>query len=112
MELTGKIIEVQDPITGTSSKGDWIKQTYVLETDGQYPKTIAFSVWKDNVSNFAIKMGETVTVSIDIESREFNGKWYTDVKAWQCRKESAMPKIESKPAQAEESEDDDSGLPF
>ena len=115
MEITGKIIEVLPLVTGTSAKGLWKKQTCVLETEGQYPKQIAFDVWGDNVDKFALCKSQVVTIGIDIESREYNGKWYTEVRAWQCRKESAMDKLDSKPPPVvEQSQDteDESDLPF
>ena len=83
MEINGKIIQLLEEKSGQSAKGTWRKQEYVLETDGQYPKKICFMVWSDKIDEFAIKEGENLVVSIDIESREYNGRWYTDVKAWQ-----------------------------
>ena len=82
MELTGKIIQLLEEKSGESAKGPWRKQEYILETGDQYPKKICFMAWSDKIDEFAIKEGETVTVSIDLESREYNGRWYTDVKAW------------------------------
>jgi hypothetical protein len=83
MKINGKIIQLLEEKSGQSAKGPWRKQDYVLETEGQYPKKICFMVWSDKIDEFAIKEGETLVVSIDIESREYNGRWYTDVKAWQ-----------------------------
>ena len=89
MEISGKIIELLPEKSGQSAKGPWRKQEYVLETEGQYPKKICFMVWSDKIDEFAIKEGENLVVSIDIESREYNGRWYTDVKAWQVARGSA-----------------------
>jgi hypothetical protein len=82
MEITGKIIELLEEKSGKSANGKWRKQEYILETDSQYPKKVCFMVWSDKIDEFAIKEGESLTVSIDLESREYNGRWYTDVKAW------------------------------
>ena len=82
MEITGNIIELLEEKSGESANGKWRKQEYILETDSQYPKKICFMVWSDKIDEFAIKEGESLTVSIDLESREYNGRWYTDVKAW------------------------------
>ena len=82
MELTGKIIHLLEEKSGESAKGPWRKQEYIIETNGQYPKKVCFMAWSDKIDEFAIKEGDTVTVSIDLESREYNGRWYTDVKAW------------------------------
>ena len=87
MEIRGKIIELLPEKSGQSANGGWRKQEYVLETDGQYPKKICFMAWGDKIDQFNIKQGETVEVSVDLESREYNGRWYTDVKAWKVSKD-------------------------
>ena len=87
MEITGTIIELLPEKTGETVKGIWRKQEYILETDGQYPKKICFMAWGDKIDQFAIKQGEGLMVSIDLESREYNGRWYTDIKAWKVSRD-------------------------
>ena len=82
LEVSGKIIEILPVKSGQSANGEWRKQEYILETETQYPKKICFMVWGDKVDDFNIQQGETLEVSVDLESREYNGRWYTDVKAW------------------------------
>lgn len=82
MEINGKIIEILPEKSGESARGPWRKQEYVLETDGEYPKKVCFMAWGDKIDEFAIREGEALTAAIDLESREYNGRWYTDVKAW------------------------------
>lgn len=89
MEINGKIIQLLEGKSGQSAKGAWRKQEYVLETADQYPKKICFMVWGDKVDEFGIKQGENLGVSIDLESREYNGRWYTDVKAWKVTRSGA-----------------------
>ena len=89
MEITGKIVEILEEQSGQSAKGGWRKQQYILETEGQYPKKVCFMAWGDKIDDFQIKNNDQVEVSIDIESREFNGRWYTDVKAWKVAKSGA-----------------------
>ncbi|MEG1586186.1 MAG: DUF3127 domain-containing protein [Bacteroidales bacterium] len=89
MEIKGRIIQVLPLVTGTSAKGEWKKQDYILETEAQYPKKVCFNAWGDKVDQFAIREGEELIVSIDIESREFNGRWYTDVRAWKVDRAQA-----------------------
>ncbi len=89
MEINGKIIQLLEEKSGQSAKGPWRKQEYILETEGQYPKKVCFMVWSDKIDELAIKEGENLVVSIDIESREYNGRWYTDVKAWQVSRAGA-----------------------
>jgi hypothetical protein len=89
MEINGKIIELLPEKSGESANGTWRKQECILETESQYPKKICFMVWSDKIDEFAIKEGDNLVVSIDIESREYNGRWYTDVKAWKVTRAGA-----------------------
>ena len=82
MEMTGKIVQVLPEKSGTSARGTWRKQEYILEIPGDYPKSVCFMAWGDRIDKFKIQEGQELTVSIDLESREYNGRWYTDVKAW------------------------------
>ena len=82
-EITGKIIAVLPTKSGTSARGtQWSSQTAVLETHEQYPKKVAFDVLGDKIAEFNLQVGEEVTVSFDINAREFNGKWFNSVNAW------------------------------
>lgn len=82
MEIRGTIIQVIPEQSGTSARGPWRKQEYVLETQADYPKKICFIVWGDKIDQFAIRQGQQLSVDVDLESREYNGRWYTDVRAW------------------------------
>ena len=88
LEIRGKIIEILPEKSGQSANGEWRKQEYVLETDSNYPKKICFMAWGDKIGEFNLKQGDSVEVSVDLESREYNGRWYTDVKAWKVSKDS------------------------
>jgi hypothetical protein len=86
MDIIGKIVQVLDLQTGTSARGDWKKQEFILETEEQYPRKVCISLWGDRVGDIAgVQPGELITVSINVESREFNGRWYTDVRAWRVQ---------------------------
>ena len=87
LEIKGKIVELLPLKSGQSVNGEWRKQEYVLETDANYPKKICFMAWGDKIDQFNINKGDQVEVSIDLESREYNGRWYTDVKAWKVSKD-------------------------
>lgn len=89
MDIVGKIVQVLPKQSGQGQKGTWEKQEYILETEGQYPKKICFNLWGDKIGQFAIQEGEQVQMSFDLESREFNGRWYTDVRAWNIKKMAA-----------------------
>ena len=84
MELTGKIIVVQEAMSGTSKAGNpWMKQEYVLEVPGQYPRHCAFTVFgEDRIKQLNIQNGEDLTVQFDIDAREYNGRWYNDFRAY------------------------------
>lgn len=85
MEITGKIIVALPEVGGTSAKGNvWKKREYVLETQETYPKKIAFNFFGDRVDQFPIQVGQVVKISFDIDSREFNGRWYVDIRAWKA----------------------------
>lgn len=86
MEIQGTIVQVL-PLQSGVGKGsgkEWKKQEYVIETNEQYPKKICFAMWGDNVDKHwkLMEVGNQITAQIDIESREYNGRWYTEVKAW------------------------------
>ncbi len=87
VEITGKIIEILPEKSGQSANGEWRKQEYILETETSFPKKICFVVWGDKIELFNLKKGESVEVSVDLESREYNERWYTDVKAWKVSKD-------------------------
>ncbi len=93
MELTGKIIAVLPERGGISKAGnEWKIQEYVLETMEQYPRKMMFNVFgADRISQFNIQLGETLTVSFDIDSREYNGRWYNDIRAWKVDRNVAAP---------------------
>lgn len=87
MEITGKIIIALPEMSGTSKAGNaWKKREYVLETQETYPKKVFFNFFGDRVDQYPLNVGDEVTVSFDIDSREFNGRWYTDIRAWKAEK--------------------------
>jgi len=88
MQLTAKLVEVLPLQTGTGKNGEWKKQDIIVETDGQYPKKISISIWGDKISSSQLQIGNMLKIDFDIESREYNGRWYTDIKAWKVETES------------------------
>ncbi len=85
MEITGKIIAVLPPSSGVSKRTGtaWKSQDFVIETQDQYPRKCCFRVFgEDKINNFNIQPGEVLTVSFDIDSHEYNGRWYNDINAW------------------------------
>lgn len=83
MEIFGKIIAVLPERSGTSQRGNqWRSVSYVLETQEQYPKKLAFDVVNEKIDQFAIQPGEMLNVQFDINAREYNGKWFNSIQAW------------------------------
>lgn len=85
MELTGKIIAVMEARGGVSARtgNSWKTQEYVLEVPGQYPKRCVFNVFgEDRINQFNIQNGDELTIQFDIDAREYNGRWYNDVRAY------------------------------
>lgn len=82
MDIKGRVIQLLALQTGEGKNGTWKKQDFVIETDGQYPKKVCISAWGDKINESALQVGNEVNVSFDVESREYNGRWYTDLKAW------------------------------
>ena len=90
MEITGKIVSFLEVQKGEGKNGEWQKQEFVIETlDAKFPKKVCLNVWGvekvENLTKYN-KVGDNVKCSIEIESREFNGKYYTNVGAWRVEK--------------------------
>lgn len=124
MELQGKVIAALPIESGTSKAGNaWQKRNFVIETEGQYPKKICLQLFGDKV-NDCPNVGEEVKVSFDIDSREYNGRWYTQLNAFKVeRPQAAAPAYPAPPAPAAaydsfppppdyNSQAADDGLPF
>ena len=96
MEITGKIIAVLPANSGTSARtgNPWMSQTYVIETQGQYPKKLAFDVFgEERIKQFNIKQGEELTVSFDFDAHEYNGRWFNSVRAFNVEKSGLQTQI-------------------
>ena len=115
MEVKGKVIQLLQLQTGMGKKGVWKKQEFILETQSQYPKKVCLSVWGDKIDQFGLKVGDLVTASVELESREYNGRWYTEARAWKVdksggRSSDGPPPPAEEPFMADSSASDD--LPF
>lgn len=114
MQLTAKLIQILPLQTGSGKNGEWKKQDIIVETDAQYPKKICVSVWGDKINADHLKVGNKLKIDFDVESREYNSRWYTDVKAWKVEREGATdgPPRDAAPDTFTESPDSDDDLPF
>lgn len=113
LQIAGTVQQVLQEQGGQGRNGPWRKQEFILETDGDYPKQVCIVMWGDNIDKFAVQPNEKLTVSIDIASREYNGRWYTDVKAWKVDRDAG---IDAGPppfdVDAPFPSADDEGMPF
>lgn len=92
MEIQGKFIRLGNLVEGTSARGAWRKQELIIETIEQYPKQVCLLCWGDTIDALAtLNEGDVIKAGISIESREFNGKWYTDVRAFGLGLVSSAP---------------------
>lgn len=100
MEFEGKVIEILPAVTGQSARGTWERQTVVFEQpQKQYGKEIAVTFMNKAQEVASLRVGETYTVSFDIESRNYQGRWYTDVRAWRVQpmQSQAQPPVQDMP---------------
>ena len=113
MQLTAKLSQLLPVQTGEGRNGPWKKQDIIVETDGQYPKKICISIWGDKINPDILTEGRDLDISFDIESREFNGKWYTNLKDWKIEaiggQDAPPPHTDDDFVPPAETEDD---LPF
>jgi len=115
MELNVKIVKLLPLQTGAGRNGEWKKQDIIVQTSGNYPKTICVSIWGDKIKNEQLLVGNSLKIDIEIESREYNGKWYTDVKAWRIELDTTNApdsRENTTDINLQKNEDDDSILPF
>ena len=85
MEITGKIILALPEQSGVSKAGNsWKKKEYVLETQETYPKKVHFDLFGDKADKYPLSVGQTVRLKFDIESREYNGRWFTSIRGWEA----------------------------
>jgi hypothetical protein len=90
LELIGRLVKTLPLQSGTSARGAWSKQDFIVETQEQYPKKVCVAAWGERVNELsALATGDMLKVSFNVESREFNERWYTDVKAWRIEKQGA-----------------------
>ena len=98
MEISGKVIAILPLATGQGSNGTWRSQDYVIETAGQYPKKVCFNLFGDKIDQFPIAIDDALKVSFDVESKEYNGRWFTSIRAWKIEKEAlGVPKTATPP---------------
>ncbi len=112
--MRGTLQQKLDVMSGEGRNGPWQKQDFILETGDRYPKKVCVTLWGDKVNELErLNEGQELNVHFDVESREYNGRWYTDVKAWKIESLGDAPPAEQVPPRpADEPFDVDDDLPF
>ncbi len=119
-QISGKVIKVPQPQTGSGKNGEWYKQEFVIETSEQYPKKVCLSAWGDT-GKFAsqLKPNQEVTVFFNPESREHNERWYTELRVWKIntsdQENTSHEHTKEQPtslSKKSELEEDSQNLPF
>ncbi len=106
MEVKGKIIQKFELQSGTSKAGNpWKKQNYLLETLDSFPRKIYFDFFGDRADQYPLNVGDMINLSFDIECREYQGRYYTDIRGWKAEKidataatTTAQPPVNDAPA--------------
>lgn len=115
-QVSGKIIKILPLQTGSGKNGQWAKVEFVIETQDQYPKKVCLSTWGDKASNMdSYSEGEKVTVHFNPESREYNDKWFTELRVWKMEREGGKPQAKEEiPSDTTTftTEDEGDSLPF
>jgi hypothetical protein len=91
LEITGKLLTLLPETTGQGKNGTWTKRDFVIETTTeQYPKKVCISAWGDKADGLRnVNIGDEIKVQFNIESREYNERWYTDIRAWRIERSAA-----------------------
>ncbi|MGN0033385.1 MAG: DUF3127 domain-containing protein [Candidatus Limimorpha sp.] len=94
MEIIGKVVQLGTLTEGNSARGPWKKQELIIETQEQYPKKVCLICWNDRVNEAnSFVIGQTIKAQISIESREYNGKWFTDIRPFRFDIEPATQQV-------------------
>ena len=118
LEISGKVVKILQEQSGEGKNGRWVKQEFIIETEDQFPKKVCFSTWGDKTDQLKqLTTGDAVSVSFNVESREYNERWYTDLRAWKIVKSTGAspssqadnPPFDETDIPPEEMDDD---LPF
>lgn len=85
MDITGKVIAILPARSGVSARtgNQWMTQEYVIEVPGNFPRKMVFNIFgEDRIRQFNIQAGEEITVQFDIDAREYQGRWFNDIRAY------------------------------
>ena len=94
LEIEGRITQKLPPRQGQGARGGWVMQDFILEwMDGNYPASACITAFGDEkVKDLGrFKVGDPVKVAFNIKGREYNGRWYNDLRMWRISAAGAAP---------------------
>ena len=126
MEFEGTVYKIMPVATGTSARGEWQRQDVIFDYNdgGQFSRKLCVTIFNRPDDAAKLREGGVYNVSVNIESREYNGRWYTDIRAWRLQPKQTeapaapmpadMPPIVEEPAytSVSETEAEADDLPF
>ncbi len=86
MTITGTIKQIKPVESGVSNGNTWKNQLVIIDQGGEYPKDLAFKINPDKIDINQFAVGESITAHIEVQSREYNDRYYTDVKAFKVER--------------------------
>jgi len=89
--IQGKVAEILEEQSGEGRNGPWRRRDFILEMDDRFSRKVCISQWGDSIDSDSVSVGETIKAYINLQSREYNGRWYTDVRAWRIDKDGGEP---------------------
>lgn len=125
MEFEGVVYKILPATSGTSARGEWKRQDVVFEMPQEFSRKICVTFFNKPDDVARLREGMACSVSVNVESREYNGRWYTDVRAWRVQPKAAAapsaadyppmpdtPPAESAPQSYKPSAEEVDDLPF
>ena len=122
MEFEGVVYKILPPTKGVSARGEWQRQEVIFEMPQEFSRKVCVTFFNKESEVARLKEGAAYTVSVNIESREYNGRWYTDVRAWRIQPKQQepaaaapmpdMPPIVEEPSYASTPSQEVDDLPF
>lgn len=92
MEFEGKVLQILPATRGTSARGEWQRQEVIFELPQEFSRKICVTFFNKEADVAKLRVGVTYTVSVNVESREYNGRWYTDVREWRVQPKEEIPR--------------------
>jgi hypothetical protein len=105
MEFSGRILRVFPTSSGTNQQGNtWKRQEFIFEyferPEDRYCDRVLLSIMNERIDTFDIHEGDEVRIGFGHNVREWNGKWYNEMRVYRLEKISHAPQGEPEPSEA------------